>query len=363
MLFKSYLHNLQYSLVILLVLLFTFCTEEKTERAQVLHDKMSIKYAKHFGFIEKNNESLIFVSQNFKDTLFYHLSKPYTRIITLGTIPAYQLTRLYESDKIVGIDDIKYYNNNEIIKQFNTGKLLEICPNMQWNYERIIACKPNIIIAYDQTNDNAKLQQVLSRNNIEFILYYDYLENHPLARAEWIKFLGVLQHKDSLATAIFDSIETQYITLKNKVKTSKKPTVYSEYLYGDVWYVAGKGSYISQLIKDAGGKYIFDFLDYESSQPQSLEFVLKYAQTADYWINLGVFNSLQQIENQNSKYALFKAFQNKKVYNNNKQLNRYQYNDYYESGICNPNLLLLDMIKILHPDIINDTLQYYSLLK
>jgi iron complex transport system substrate-binding protein len=92
--------------------------------------------------------------------------------------------------------------------------------------------------------------------------------------------------------------------------------------------------------------------------------VLKYAKDADYWIHLHHFQSLQQMKNNTPKYALFKSFQEKRCFNNDKRKNLYGYNDYYESGICQPNLLLKDLIQIFHPELFSNQneLTYYYLL-
>ncbi len=323
-------------------------------------ESIHIKYAKHFGILKQNHKKIIFITENYKDTVFFEVNHPYSRIAVLGTIPAFQLYLLSAVQNIVAIDDIKYYNCNEIKKLYNSQHIAGVLPNLQWNYELLITSRPELLITYSDLSDNSKLQSILKSNHIQHLLYLDYLEQEPLGRAEWIKVLGHLINKDSLAEKIFSEIEQQYLQLKKCTDTCiYRPKILTETMYGDVWYIAGNQSYIAQLIKDAGGKYAFDFHTYENSQPYSLEYVLKYAQDADIWIHLHQFKSLQEIKNTNTKLAMFKAFQNKQCYNNNKIRNGYAYNDYYESGICMPHRILQDLIDIFHPHYLEQKEMHY----
>ncbi len=327
--------------------------------------EIKVKYAKHFGFRKKDSKTFIFITENYQDTIYFEVKKTCYRMAILGTIPVFQLYLLNAWEYLVAIDDIKYYHNQKIKELYNAEKIVEILPNLQWNYEKLLLSKPNVLISYSRLTENVKLQELLEQNDIQHLLYLDYLEQEPLARAEWIKVLGCITHKETLADSIFNVIETKYNSLKKAIDTVPYfPKVITEVMYGDVWYIAGNKSYIAQLIRDAGGKYAFDFHDYENSKPYSLEYVIKYASDADVWVHLHSFRTLNEMKNANEKYTLLKAFQNKRCYNNNKITNEYGYNDYYESGICLPHLVLSDLIKIFHANkpIIKDSLNYYYCL-
>jgi iron complex transport system substrate-binding protein len=352
------------SLIFLIILTSCSYEQKNNDLFNEKNNEIKIKYAKHFGIIKNKTSTKIFVIQSNNDTLFYNIDKPFKRLAVLGTIPVYQLKLLNALNLIVSIDDSKYYFNSEIQNLVSQKKVFEVLPNLQWNYETLLLSKPEMIITYSPI-DNPKLSEILKSHQIQHILYLDYLEQHPLGRAEWIKLIGCLIQKDSLAEKIFTEIEKEYLELKAMTDTIKnRPSVLTEVMYNDVWYIAGNKSYISQLIKDAGGKYIFDFHQYENSQPYSFEYVLKYAKDADFWIHLHHFQTLQQMKNTTPKYALFKAFQEKRCFNNDKRKNSYSYNDYYESGICQPNLLLKDLIQIFHPELFSNQIElsYYYLL-
>lgn len=371
MFFKLFFNK--YLLVcIVSVLIFYACQNKQNNHHNNLttsefasNNNFTIQYAKHFGFIQNQSTIQLFITENFKDTIFYEINKNYSKMAVMGTIPAFQLCMLNAVENIVAIDDFKYYSNHKILEKIKQKRIVEIMPNLQWNYELLVSIKPQLIVTYSNLNENKNIKQLLQKHSITHVLYLDYLEEHPLARAEWIKVMGIFIGKYEKAVEIFNRIEQKYLELKRMTDTlSYRPKVLTEVMFGDVWYIAGNASYIAQIIRDAGGKYIFDFHQYSNSRPYSFEYVLKYAQDVDYWIHLHQFRSLKQMKKENNKYALFKAFQEKKCFNNNKIQNAFGYNDFYESGICQPHLILKDLIKILHPDILpNDTsfTYYYPL--
>lgn len=64
-----------------------------------------------------------------------------------------------------------------------------------------------------------------------------------------------------------------------------------------------------------------------------------------------------------NRYANFKAFKNKKVYNNNLHLNAYGYSNYWEDGLLFPDRILNDLIQVFHPELKskeNTSFYYYK---
>jgi len=76
-----------------------------------------------------------------------------------------------------------------------------------------------------------------------------------------------------------------------------------------------------------------------------------------------MYLSRKSITDYNIDFSNFKAFKTQKVYNNIKRLNSEQGNDFWESGITRPDLVLKDLIKIFHPDLIDHELFYYQRLE
>ena len=64
------------------------------------------------------------------------------------------------------------------------------------------------------------------------------------------------------------------------------------------------------------------------------------------------------------KHALFQPVQTGNVYNFNKRMLKSGANDYWESAVARPDLLLADVIAVLHPNLLPDhELVYTARLK
>ena len=52
------------------------------------------------------------------------------------------------------------------------------------------------------------------------------------------------------------------------------------------------------------------------------------------------------------RYKAFKSFKENLIYNNNYRQNAEGANDYWQSGITHPHIVLKDLVKIFHPELL-----------
>ncbi|HEY6899767.1 MAG TPA: hypothetical protein VI233_03955, partial [Puia sp.] len=84
---------------------------------------------------------------------------------------------------------------------------------------------------------------------------------------------------------------------------------------------------------------------------------------APFWLNQGSVKSKADILAVDGRFAQFNSFKTGNIYNNTLRTNDIGSNDYWESGLVNPQLILADLIRILHPDLLpKDSLYYYKRL-
>jgi iron complex transport system substrate-binding protein len=121
---------------------------------------------------------------------------------------------------------------------------------------------------------------------------------------------------------------------------------------------------MAELLTLAGGRYLWVSDSHRGSVPLSFEAVFERAADADVWFTSHLdWMTRTDLLADNERYRLFKAFQNGRIYNNNVRLNNDGGNDFWESGIMEPHILLADVIKILHPERLPDhRLKYYRRL-
>jgi iron complex transport system substrate-binding protein len=193
------------------------------------------------------------------------------------------------------------------------------------------------------------------------------VETTLLGRSEWLKFTAAFLNRDGLAQRRFAQMVERYEAYAARVRdvpAAQKPSVFGGFLHRDVWYVPGGDSYIARLVADAGGVYRWADDAHRASIPLSFEAVFERAGDAEVWFTSGLdWFTRADLRAANERYGAFKAFRDSRVYNHNARLNEHQANDYWESGIVEPDIVLADVIKILHPDRLPDhPLKYYRWL-
>ncbi|MCL6103341.1 MAG: ABC transporter substrate-binding protein, partial [Bacteroidetes bacterium] len=222
--------------------------------------------------------------------------------------------------------------------------------------------KPDVVFAYGIGAEiNAQINK-LHDLGIPVVLVGEYLEQSPLAKAEWIKFFGAFYRKEALADTVFEKLKTNYEAIKRTVaKVQNRPSVLTGLPFKDTWWMAGGQSNLAVLIKDAGGKFLWQENSSKEAFPVSLEEVFLRAAKADFWINCSNVNSIDELMAYDTRFSELPAVKNSQVYNNNLRSTPGGGNDYWESGVIHPDLILSDLVKIFHPELsVNKEFHYYK---
>lgn len=262
-------------------------------------------------------------------------------------------------EKIVGVSSTDFVVSEEFQYLVDSGKIKEIGIGGHFNLEELIQLNPRIIMVSPQKGQSF---DPLINAGLNIVMNGDYLELSPLGRAEWIKMMGLLFGKEREAIQIFDSISSEYETLKNLTKNvNTRPVVLSGKQYSGFWSLPGGKSYIAQFIADAGGKYLYDDNPETGSKTLEFESVYEKGIEADFWRFL-IYSpddfSYDMLVQEDKRYADFLAVKNKRVFVCNTLKT-----PYFQKGLLEPQLILSDYIKILHPEILPQHQNvYYHLL-
>lgn len=241
---------------------------------------------------------------------------------------------------------------DEQIRQLHTeGKITDLGDALQLNIEATLHLMPDAFIAVGYNSTDPSISQ-LQKTNIPVIHTIEWMENSLLARAEWIKFIAAFYSQDSIANNIFQNIETNYNQLTQLTHSLQhKPTIMSGGNFRGTWYMPAGNNYMGQLFHDAGADYYYAQNQQSGSLPLTIEEVMAHFANADVWVGSSA-NSLHELELMDSKHTLFKAFKEKRIYNFNKRTTPQGANDFWELGLARPDLLLADLISILHPNLL-----------
>ncbi|MBW6481794.1 MAG: ABC transporter substrate-binding protein [Vicingaceae bacterium] len=274
------------------------------------------------------------------------------------------LEKLGLQNSIIGLSGCNYVSSPAIKKRIENKEINEVGQHEVVNYELLVNMNPEVIMAYgiDQTS-TTKINK-LKAMGLTTVLNAEYLENHPLGQAEWIKFIAAFYNEEDKADSIFNNIEQEYLKLLEITsKIKNKPTVFSGIPWNGAWYVPGGLSFQAQLFKDAGATYLWADNQEERSFVKSKEIILDEALNADFWLNVNAYHSIHEIIETDKVLQNFKALKQQQIYNNNLRENAAAGNDYWESGVINPHIVLKDLIKIFHPELVEHELYYYKKLE
>ena len=210
-------------------------------------------------------------------------------------------------------------------------------------------------MTYGSGSPDYDAHPVLLNAGLHAVVNAEWLETSPLGRAEWGKFIALFFNQEADAEAQFAETTQRYDELAAQaVAVTEKPTVFTDSEYQGSWYVAGGNSFTAQYLRDAGASYLWADDETTGSIGLAFEAVYDIAAAGDYWINVGFINSLAELEAADARYTDFAAFHSGNVWNNNKKQNANGGNDYYESAVAHPDIVLADLIAIFHPEILPD---------
>lgn len=290
---------------------------------------------------------------------------PIERVVCLSTTHVAFIDAINKSNTIVGISGLDYVNNKKIRKAIDQQKVFDVGYDSNLNYELIVSLKPDLVITYGVGGQVSSYNQRLNDLGIKTIIVAEYLETDPLGKLEWIKFIASLYHEEEHANLYFQKAEQEYNQLVELTKTvNTKPKVLFGLPWKDAWYVPGGKSFLAKMVDDAGGEYIWKENQMRESIPFDVESVFINASESEVWLNTGTVNNKQDILKLDERFKDFTPFQKAKIYNNNLKINEFGGIDYWESGLVQPQIVLKDMIKIIHPELLPDhELAFYKIIE
>ncbi len=282
------------------------------------------------------------------------------RIVCMSSTQIAMLDMVDCADRVVGVSGMKFISNKYI--NDHKDSVGDIGYEGNVNYELLLTLNPDLVLIYG-ISGASKMEGKLKELGIPFAYIGEYLEESPLGKAEWSVAVSEMVNRRELGEEKFAAIPKRYFELKAKAATASKPKIMINTPYGDAWVMAPNGSYVAQLIADAGGDYIYS-KNSKTTRSEAIDIEEAYlmASGADIWINLGTIGTLKELKDQFPKFMDVPPVKNGQVYNSNKKLNPSGGDDSWESGVVNPDVVLQDLITIFHPEL-SDTLVYYKQLK
>lgn len=293
------------------------------------------------------------------------LRTPLQRVAVLSSAQIGYMLRLGLEDRIIAVGAGKYIADSALYAKAAAGAIAEVSPDgMNVDYEKLIALKPDLVMTFatgGSQDDYARMEKL----GIPVMLTSEWQENSLEAKAAWLKLYGALfgveiPDEKKVPESILDPIVYGYPAgnvdpcVEQKLKwvgrngkhgfttVARGPRVLAGMSYGGVWYAPGGRSYTADLIRKAGGCYLWAS-DTTRELRLTIEEVIALADSTDLWINPGMFGTPEEILAAEPRAVHIKAFKEKHVFQNDGRKGPGGGNDFYEGAVARPRELVSNL--------------------
>lgn len=361
----KYLHLLLFSL-------FLYSCQPKTTQKTKVVANNNLQYAKGFTYTKYKNHISITVLKPFKgattpleyiitkgDTVIEPKNKhqiviktPILKTIATSTTQIPVFEALASEHLIKGYPNTPFISSPKTRKLIDNGSIVDVGHEQNINTEIILNINPDVMFAFAVNHLN-KNHMTLQKAGIPIVVDASWLEESPLGRAEWIKFFALFLDKEEEANYVFKNIVKDYKSALHFVTaTQNKPKILYGSMYGGIWYCPAGESYISKILTDAKTNYLWKNTPGTGSLSLQFEEVFIKAQKVDYWFSPGLSKTKMALKNNNKHYTQFLPYQKNKIYTYANTTGVTGGLLFFELGALRPDLILKDIIKICHPDVL-----------
>jgi len=293
------------------------------------------------------------VSEELGNAVVVHT--PIKSIVSLSSTYLPFLEQIGELESLIAIDTADYIYNADVRSWVEGGRVASVGSGPTVDVEKVIELDPDLIMTSASGSAEWDTHPVLEQAGLPVVINSDYLEQDPLGRAEWGKFIAAFYDKEVEADQVFDAMAARYEEAKALVADqTEKATVFVNTAYEGTWYMPGGDSYAAILLRDAGADYLWSDLEGTGAMPIDFEVVVERAKDADFWLNVGFASDLASLAAMDPRYADFKAYQDGNIFNNNARMTDMGGTDYFESGTANPDAVLRDLIAVFYPELLGE---------
>jgi len=369
--------KLRFSILLTLLALILASCNKKTSTDFVensAQDTLITKYTTLFKICYFDNYKQVIIKNKWNNNVsIYYLVKdtktktpndgitikiPLTDIATTSCTQIGFLNELDELNCIKSTTSPELIYNEKVRKLIQQKKITNIGDAFNINIEKLVLQNPQAVFLNDFNEENPNAIKI-NKFKIPIIYINEWQENTPLGRAEWIKLFALFFDKEDVADSIFNEIEENYLSTKTTI-SSKKTSILSGICFQEIWNIPGGKSYMAMFFNDAGFSYKYKDNNSTESLSMNLEGIFTEFHDADVWIGCPS-KTLKELIDSDERYIFLNCVKNKKVYNFKNRETETGGNDYWETGVVRPDLVLKDFVRIA--DDKSDSLYFMEKLK
>ncbi|MBQ7634227.1 MAG: ABC transporter substrate-binding protein [Bacteroidaceae bacterium] len=272
---------------------------------------------------------------------------PLQRAAAFSAVHAALADELGALSLVCGLCDKDYVRSSALLQALQQGLLQDFGAAMQPATERIAAAGADALFISPFRD---RVPGPAERLGIPVIVCADYMEASPLARAEWVRFYGMLFGCEARADSLFATVEHAYSEWAMKTAAAKeKPTLMVDLKTGPVWYVAGGRSTMGTLYRDAGLAYLFANDTARGSVALDFERVYARCAQADCWLvkyGRAADHTYASLAADEPRYRLFRPWRERRIFG----INTFA-TPFYEDTPFHPERLLAELVQTFHPEL------------
>ncbi|WP_435278072.1 ABC transporter substrate-binding protein [Rhodococcus yananensis] len=280
------------------------------------------------------------------------ITVPITSLHSGSTTHLPSITELGVLDVLTGVSNGSYVTDADVVERIGSGEVSEYAAGGTIDTEAVMVAGPDVVMT-GGTDDPAYAQ--LRAAGIGVVANAEWLEASPLGRAEWIKVVAALTGTEARAAEVYDGIRSSYLAVAAEAAGAEPVPVLLGAMSQGTWYMSSGGSYMGRMFTDAGAQWPWQSETGTGSLPLDFEAVVAQSADAPTW--LVVNNDWQTIGAAlaaDERYGSLAAIGTGHVWNANNAMGPGGGNDFYERGVLRPDLILADLVAILHPELLPD---------
>ncbi|MBI9034158.1 MAG: ABC transporter substrate-binding protein [Bacteroidales bacterium] len=291
------------------------------------------------------------------DSLAVKIDVPVQKVVSLTSAYIGFLKELGSLEVLSGISDKSHVYSAQVHHQVDQGKTFEFGEEYNLQWENLIQHNPDalFVTAFPGRNPIEQYHNM----GINAVYLVGWQEKTPLARAEWIKVIGLFTGKEKEADFLFEKIKAEYKRLNNLTQGLPRPKVLDGFTFKNIWYLPGGQSYKACFYKDAGSDYIYNDDPEYGDIIKDFETIIEDGHQAPIWFYPRMSDRDIRTVMDEDQLQVFKAFRDQQIYYQDARLNPEGGNEYWEKGPARPDLVLKDLISIFHPDILPEHKLYF----
>src|SRR3989337_3240486 len=203
--------------IIFLCITFYACgtKNSRPKKSTASPSSTNLNYATGFTVVYQNNTKLVEVIYPFQGATSGYkyllvqkgesipeqehdvriITIPVTSIVCTSTTHIPLLDYLDETEKLVGFPSTDYISSPRARKLVDAGKVQDLGVDKGLNLERMAMLNPDMVMGYTMSGDYGQFKKV-EELTVPVVINAEYLEKHPLGRAEWLKFMALFFNKE-----------------------------------------------------------------------------------------------------------------------------------------------------------------------